>query len=510
MVTEKLLNSINKFLPVALISAAVSVLLYLLWYHYTLITFPWPIQYREGAILLTTDLLLKGGNPYNLALQPYYANTYGLIYNLIVLPFAMIWGPTLLVHKTVAGFFTLFSLALITFVLSRLKTPLKYLLPSLAILYAGLLFSKTSLAEPDSTGVFVFLLSVLIPLLMNFSVVSLGLSAFLVALAFCIKPYFVVGCAVVALYFLFTRSYRKFFIYGALTAGFLALALVLLNHYLEAYTINVLFANYNDAGKLHSKASKIWGQLGFVFYRDKFYLVTSLISITAISLFKPPTRSSEETFRLCMVGCIVQLVIFIVILGKNSGAFATYYYQLSMPFVAVLSALAFTAIRNRIALTFIQLSLVVAMVAIPGHFHSLRDEFGDNGLQWEKARELISTSHNVLSSPALAPLLIEKNLTVYDSGHTEAFDYGISNPGLIKDTLLPYTQLKKKMFFYTIADGISSEKFDLIMIDRKFSRWLLPLEPISKTYDYKGFLTLKMPHNHFLWQIDIWEPKGRK
>lgn len=508
MVQEKTLNTITRVISVTMTSVAACVLLYLFWYHATLVTFPWPIEYREGALLLTTDMMLKGGDPYALAAQPYYANAYGLLYNLIALPFAMIWGPTLLVHRAVAGVFTIFSLLLISFVLYRLKTPWRYLLPALAVMYSCLLFGKTSLVEPASTGVFFYLLSVLIPLLMNFSVVSLGISALLVALVFCVKPYFIVGCVVVALYLLLSGSYRKLFIYGALVTAALTVTAVLLDHYFETYTLNVLLSNYNW-GKSNSSTPRMLRQLVFIFLNDKFFLVTALISIAVIAVRKRCNGMSGDTFRYLLVAVAVQLVIFMAMLGKNTGAWATYYYQLSMPLVAALAALSFTAIRNRIALAAVQISLIIAMLAIPGYYPSIRDEFGDNALQWEKARELIATHRNILNSPALVPLLLEARRPVYDSGQTAMFKYGIANPGLVKDALLPYARIKKNMFFHAIASGINRGEFDLLMIDRTYSKWLLPLEPLEMTYEYKGFLTLIMPHNHYRWQIDVWEPKKK-
>jgi hypothetical protein len=78
-------------------------------YHYELITFPYLVDSFESAMLLTTDLMLKGENPYALENMPLAINVYGINYHLVVYPFARLWGATLLVHRAVAGFFILLS-----------------------------------------------------------------------------------------------------------------------------------------------------------------------------------------------------------------------------------------------------------------------------------------------------------------------------------------------------------------------------------------------------------------
>jgi hypothetical protein len=49
---------------------------------------PYPLEFREGASQVMTQLLLDGKNPFSLANQPLGMNNYGIVHGVIVLPFA--------------------------------------------------------------------------------------------------------------------------------------------------------------------------------------------------------------------------------------------------------------------------------------------------------------------------------------------------------------------------------------------------------------------------------------
>ena len=77
-----------------------------------IITFPYPLELREGAIQLSTHALLNGINPYSLINNPVYINPYGILYNLLVLPFAALFGNSLQLHRLINGLLILGQLFL--------------------------------------------------------------------------------------------------------------------------------------------------------------------------------------------------------------------------------------------------------------------------------------------------------------------------------------------------------------------------------------------------------------
>jgi len=104
------------------------------------VTFPYPLESFEGAMLLTTRVLLHGENPYALANMPVAINVYGINYHLLVYPFARLWGSTFLVHRAVSAVFIWLSCILFFVILRRHKINPLYSLSAVLIWYASLLY----------------------------------------------------------------------------------------------------------------------------------------------------------------------------------------------------------------------------------------------------------------------------------------------------------------------------------------------------------------------------------
>src|SRR6185436_9161587 len=60
--------------------------------HLRMIISPAPQEMREGGIIWITSLLLAGRNPYAVSELPASTNAYGILYHLVVLPFARLFG----------------------------------------------------------------------------------------------------------------------------------------------------------------------------------------------------------------------------------------------------------------------------------------------------------------------------------------------------------------------------------------------------------------------------------
>jgi hypothetical protein len=122
-------------------------------YAITIITTPVPIEYREGAILLSTGYLLQGLNPYALANQPLSMNVYGLGYNLVVLPFAALMGNTLAIHRVISIICLVLSGMIVSQWLMLKGASRLFAFSGSLILFASLLFYTTPVSRPDALGV---------------------------------------------------------------------------------------------------------------------------------------------------------------------------------------------------------------------------------------------------------------------------------------------------------------------------------------------------------------------
>ena len=56
----------------------------------------------RGRIVWITRLLLEGRNPYALSELPASTNVYGIVYHLVVLPLARVFGNSFTVHRAVS------------------------------------------------------------------------------------------------------------------------------------------------------------------------------------------------------------------------------------------------------------------------------------------------------------------------------------------------------------------------------------------------------------------------
>ena len=69
------------------------VLAWLLYLHGRIVVHPFQGGYLEGAMLNTTGALLAGRNPFAIANGPQDFNQYGILYNLLTTPLALVFGP---------------------------------------------------------------------------------------------------------------------------------------------------------------------------------------------------------------------------------------------------------------------------------------------------------------------------------------------------------------------------------------------------------------------------------
>lgn len=316
----------------------------LLAFQWSLLGNPFPNEYREGSILLTTQALLNGKNPYALAQQPEYTNVYGILYHLVVYPFAKLFGNSFPVHRSVSAAFVLATCGLMVWIMRWMKTPWVINLGASLILYGHLLFYITPLARPDSMGVFLMVLSVILPFRFRYSDRSLIASIILGILAFLTKPYFILGLAfVIAYVFVFQAKGKglRYAVYAAL--GFLC-TMALMNAWGETYINNTFLIHVNVASKsadflykqLNTYAQCNLGLLGlllggsaFLLWRERSHLKPQL---------KPQLTGGDRPLFQWDMGLfpwcsLLSFAVFYASMGRHTGNWLVYLHQLFSPFL---------------------------------------------------------------------------------------------------------------------------------------------------------------------------------
>lgn len=509
-------NSRYVFLVIALL-----LLFWLVYFSLTTIRIPYPIEYREGASQVMTQILLKGENPFSLEQHPLSMNNYGIGYNLVVLPFAKSFGNTLLVHRSVSVFFLFASLLLVAYALWKLKQdPLISILGGLCI-SIGLAGRGGLGAFPSALGTFLFLSAILLPRLYSFRASSLVVSALLAVMAYYTKPYFVIAFAIVAVYTFTFVSRRKGLFYSLVFPFIFGLLFLVVRYIFKLYFIDTfvsnLFNTKQSFGHLYDQLLELGiefspailvGLIFLLFNLPSFLLDDfrkSTVSRAVILKADAPLLNIPiNYFAFTFISCFLA---FVLVLGPHKGSYMTYSYQLVMPpFILWLCQMLDSKSRiSAIAAGLLLLNVVLLeWILIPASFLHQR-----SSAAWLELYDMVNTSQHVANSPVLASAVIEAGRVPTDSGQTEYY-YDIQR---YPENVLfgpDYQTIKHqgKAYALSIQNAVRDHTFDRIFLTDGFVN-LIPRAIVDQYYERIDAITIEMPQTHQSWVISVWKPKAR-
>ena len=491
----------------------------LVYHHYKMITYPYLLEFREGAMLVSTDLLVKGRNPFSWDEQPEHMNMYGIVYSLAVYPLAKIFNTGPIVHRSVTAIFIWASCFLIGLVLYYKKVPLYYIFPASVLLYIFLLFpgTTTPFAGPHSLGLFLFLCSLFIPYFKKYSYPSLVISIILGILGFYTKAYYVLGLPYLTVYLFLFVSKKKGVLFGIAWGSVFLLSILGVREILECYFANTFFANLYSAQSSFAHCLKqfkfffenTWGMFVILgagigiqisYYFGKGWDLSHFPKFNWKDFNKPILDVSVDLNTFCLI--LSTLLIYFK-LGRHGGSWMGYLFQLMMPFLIIL---VFSIIKmdvwRLITIPFIGINI---MLASAPHFQIHPEKSLKN---WKTVEKIVSKYHNIYNSSTIVSILLEQNKEIYDSGLTESFHVGSAKGSFLKPLLLKEDRVEEKTRVYKqrIYDNIVHKKFDLLLITKN---WFLTIPPAEtqKNYRFIGSINLEMPYFPQGWELGIWEPK---
>lgn len=502
-----LLRSIQRMAPVVFALFLIYFTLRIFFYHFTLVTFPYPVALREGAMMTSTQALVKGLNPYAMSLQPQFMNQYGIIYPLLVFPLAKCFGVSMLIHRMVTAFFILASCFIIYAVLKRMRTPLLLNAWAVVMFYASLTYPGTSTptVDPGATGTCFFLSTIFIPWFCNYSYKSLVVSILCGLLAFYSKPYFVLGTLIMTSYVFLFVSKKKGLIYSLVLLALSAISVALVNGILPAYFDNCFFTSANMA--------PAWSNLDRL--HEQIRLYTNLHGATIILIgayllgygIKFLKHRAWPGIRLncplALYAALCSSLVLYMSLGRHSGALLWYFFQLLSPFFLICAAWLFGRYIYwpMACLPFLVYSLF--SMTMPHDYK----QFDRHSPNWPEVALVLSQYHYVLNSPIIAPLLIEQNKDIVDDGQAEYFYSGGERKywmkGLFKEDGRIFVQ--HMLFFDNIRNMVEQKRYDLIMLQPS----LLPLgvdDFIKRYYKLEGEFTLYAPQDRRSYGLTVWKP----
>ena len=471
-------------------------------YHWEVITNIYPNEYREGAMLMTTKLLLSGGNPYDPDLQPQYTNVYGILYPLVTAALAFFTKVDLPTHRLVSAIFILASCSIIYLIMLRSNVTLFYRIGGVGIFYGHSIYS-CSYAYPNGLGVFLLLLTVFIPWRYNYQRNSLIVSILAGILGFLVKPYFVLGVFYLATYLFFTdRSKAIKYSFAAIIS--FAVVMAWMNWQFPVYINNCLLGHANIAGN----------SIPYMLQQLQTYALDNIWLIILGVIVSWNQRSTIFNTKIKSIGLIntcliVSLLLFVTKLGLHEGAWISYLHHLVSPFAIVSLFTVFsrqsTVLVDRKKYNVVSYMLIIfAMIQLRSSMF-LPDILPESYQNWVAIDKIITSHKQVLSTPIVASILLGQNKPVWDNGESEYFIYGVKHDNYLKFKQ-HYEQYRQK-----IKDRLAGKEFDLVITNNKMnSDAFIDLRTLSEFYNKDKNLQLLFPFGKKTWRgwdVSLYTPK---
>jgi hypothetical protein len=490
-----------KSLETLAIAGTVALLVRLMSYHWTVMVNPFPNEYREAAMLTTTQALLTGINPYALENQPQYTNVYGILYPLVNVPLAFLGGVNLPFHRMVSGFFILASCFLIYRVMQRLEVGFFYRLSGTAVFYGHCIFA-CSQAYPNALGLFCFLLTLVIPWWFGYRRSSLIASIGFGILGFLAKPYFVLGIPYLFLYLLL-RDWPRAVRYGC--GAVVAFTTVMLGicWRFPLYLHNTIFIHNNVAGNnwdylirqlqvyFDSNSALVW--LG---------VLTGLMYVVKHPTFDIPWKSLLK-IDLFQVVLGLSMLAFVTKLGLHGGAWLSYLHHLISPFAIVVLFSIFKQQKLRLVNVVLVL-LAVYQLRSPAILPDIPRDLSRN---WQRLESRIAKADRVLAVPAAGSIIFNQHKTLWDNGESEYFQDG-KNSVLAQST---NSEQQDRRYRQVIKEKMVRQEFDLVIAQAGIQNETFIDEKILNE-KYQKVEELKVTHpfgknSWRSWKLELYEPR---
>ena len=474
------------------------------------------LEYREYAVILSTDLLLQGLNPYSIQLQPVAMNVYGIVYNVIVLPFAMVFGSSPAVHRIVSSFFIFATCGCLFWGLRASRVSWSMSAVGAITLFAFLATGFSIVSRPDSLGQFFMLAGIVVPFVFRYRPTGLALSVLLSMLGFLTKPYFILGAPFLAAYLFVFESKIKGLVYSLAVSLSLLLLIPLMHAMCETWLTNAIFNHFNNAvsGQYESVAhlrTQLWYHiqtlLGFIIalfwgigYRAGSGQRTSKDSgspLFNLRDLKQPLLSIEGDLPLFIFLC--GLTIMVLKLGLHTGNGQLYYHQLVTPYFLwfVIRFLDGLPKKWRWATV---LPIAVNLLALQLYY--VPSDRVDFKAYWQALEQVVKQHKDIYHSPGLAYIISRNGRPVYNTGHNEYYAAGIGNNFT---SVSEEFAARGRLFWQQVAEKAAQRKLDLIMQDAG-ANWPIDRSILQRNYNLVSHAYMPLLFNGN-WPLELWLPK---
>lgn len=463
-------------------------------YNVYLINVPFQITSGEGVPVLITRRLLEGVNPYLPEMMPIYANVYGILYNLLILPLASIFGPSLAFHRAVSAFAMIASVFVLYAGLRKVGGSPRISFGFALLMWAQYMVLLNPIARVDAVGCLFFVLALSLPHLGNFSKISFYLAAVFAIGGFFIKQYFFLpGLVLTVVSFAITGP-----VFSVILTSLMLISVVFLlaifTYMFPTYIENSIFIGGNSYffSLLH-----LIEQVGHI-ARENIFLCLGVLAVVihgvrrnGLSWVSLPCLSGGRNWQVAaaswtlhhyhLAALGIMLPFALILQGWSNSYEGAYMIQLTMPFSFIVLVRYLTPSSSSILNATVALNLVWAMSAFP------MAAWPDDRKIWAQWVDLISTKENIYAPQQLAIVLDNLGKPVYDAGLGHTYELSLQNSRIGNAWLTWHL----KDFNERQHQMLAGKKFDLVIRPSVKDQAQLPLD-ISENYDL--IRTLHLPN----------------
>lgn len=504
---------------ILLFIGAIASIVWSIYFSVVTIFIPYQIEFREGTALVLTKILMGGGNPFRFENQPLGMTNYGLGYNLAVLPFAMLLGNTLVVHRTVTFVFIVFASLVVFLSLNKSSKEPALALACSAFVVIGLIANGGIGAFPSAMGAFLFYAAILVPFARSFDKTGLIVGILASLASFYTKPYFILGFGIVASYLFLFVSKKSSLLYVVRFLFLFVISFLIVRSIFPLYFINTIVGNISNTYRTFEHLAEQLVLLLRNFYpalilallvlvkwlfseRKKFSFGREKGTTFNFAIWDQPLIAYSVDYIFYSLAC--SLLAFLFVLGPHVGTDMYYAYQLVVP-------LFFYWLFQKVNLG-TKFSNAIALVIIFNLYIFAHKTIGPDVLRqedpkkWMRLINVIASSSNTLNSPAVASNVVELGLNPVDSGQT-IYYYAVApypQYALIGPSYDAF-QSNGVKYIQSIDDSVKRQEFDLVMTtDGESSFYHEGL--LDGYYAIDSSIVIKMPQTSRTWKIFLWRP----
>lgn len=476
-----------------------------------------PNEIREGANAAVTQAFAEGNNPYKNSLidkglpNVYYmypllnniigaaiVNLTGIPSGLVLLVLNFLWTglTSILIAQVVKRYTKSFYLAGIAFLLSH---------------YCGWRYTNVS-AFPDMLAVFLMTFIMYICTCMEDKVKKEGkiiaLLSVLTVLCFYSKQYTVIVAFPVFL-FLLMKGYRKSCVlYVVETAVLMGISALIIYITMPLYFVETLLMVGGSADNELRWAVTQFIKIGKLFFPEFLVILCS---------FLYHVRKKSFKFDYVWISFITMAVLLLYF-GQNNGAHLSYYLQLWLPSVIIVSMRAvheFACFTKRNWQKYLLYLAVLCSAVYPGIFLNTPLLSSQQRENWSRVMEIADNSEFMLATPQMADWAVANGTYLYDYGQNQYifrkemddFWIRVSESEWIQAIFPEISDLKRahEQYREELISQLNNKEYDVLMIvpGVGFVRDFTEFEQIRDA-KYELTETIEIETGVWKWEMEVW------